>query len=637
LTVTAATAKTFVVTPRVASIPVTGTVTYTAIETFSDGTSFDRTVSSVWTSGSTNATVAAGTSVVTGAIANAVPVLITATYTVGGVAKTATAALTVNAATSQSFVVTPATASIPVTGNQKFTAIETFSDGTTLDRTAATVWTSGNANATVAAGTSVATGVTANVIPVVITATYTVGAVVKTATAALTVTAATSASFKVAPATASIPVGGTLQYTAIETFSDGTTQDRTAASVWTSGNANAAVAAGTSTVTGVTANVTPVVITATYTVGAVVQTATSALTVTAAASKGFTVTPVAASVVVGANQQFAAMETFTDGTIINRTAASVWTSGNANATVLNTGVATGVTANATPVVITATYTAGGITKTATAALTVTAAPPAPAINLRSVATFGIAARAGLTSTGVTTVNGDIALFPLATCTDSTGGPGSASRSCLVQPLYPADGSLTGMTVNSGSIYWAADTFDNGATANSAGYDLNLAWLQGKAKVDTLAPNGGAGTLGGQLGAAPSAGPGKIILPGVYSEAAALNFCAGCSATFSGTSTDVWIIKVGSSFTSSGTQLNPSKIYLTGGALAKNIWFIVQSDVVLGAGTIWSGNLLAGNSVTINAGSIVTGRMLAGADTSIATGAFVFTATTGPITITVPAP
>jgi hypothetical protein len=188
-----------------------------------------------------------------------------------------------------------------------------------------------------------------------------------------------------------------------------------------------------------------------------------------------------------------------------------------------------------------------------------------------------------------------------------------------------------MTVNGGSIYWAADPFDNGATAAAAGFDLNLAWLQGKATTDTFAVD----TLGGQLGAPPSAGPGKIILPGVYTESAALNFCAGCSATFSGTATDVWIIKVGSSFTSSGTLLFPSKIFLTGGALARNIWFIVQSDVVIGAGTIWSGNILAGNSVTINAGSNVTGRMLAGADTSIATGAFVFTATTGPITITVP--
>ena len=42
-----------------------------------------------------------------------------------------------------------------------------------------------------------------------------------------------------------------------------------------------------------------------------------------------------------------------------------------------------------------------------------------AINLGAAATYGIVSQQGLTSTGVTVVNGDVALDPLATCTDST--------------------------------------------------------------------------------------------------------------------------------------------------------------------------------------------------------------------------
>src|SRR5205085_70291 len=80
--------------------------------------------------------------------------------------------------------------------------------------------------------------------------------------------------------------------------------------------------------------------------------------------------------------------------------------------------------------------------------TVAPAPQALALNLGSAASFGIAASAGLTSTGQTVVNGDVALSPTATCTDATGGaPGS---SCLsnkyAKPL--------GLTVN-GSIFYAA--------------------------------------------------------------------------------------------------------------------------------------------------------------------------------------
>ena len=97
----------------------------------------------------------------------------------------------------------------------------------------------------------------------------------------------------------------------------------------------------------------------------------------------------------------------------------------------------------------------------------------PAINLRGAASFGLASQAGLTSTGVTVINGDVALYPTATCTDSTGNNG-ASQTCLVKTYS----SPTGMTVN-GSIYFAGDPFDNGGTANSVTNDLNIAWTEGK--------------------------------------------------------------------------------------------------------------------------------------------------------------
>src|ERR1043165_5229535 len=73
-----------------------------------------------------------------------------------------------------------------------------------------------------------------------------------------------------------------------------------------------------------------------------------------------------------------------------------------------------------------------------------------ALNLGSAAGFGIASRAGLTSTGVTVVNGNVNLDPNAVWTDATGNAGAA-QTCLVKPYA----SPTGMTVN-GTIYWAGD-------------------------------------------------------------------------------------------------------------------------------------------------------------------------------------
>ncbi|MDP2853751.1 MAG: hypothetical protein Q8O28_05850 [Smithellaceae bacterium] len=126
-----------------------------------------------------------------------------------------------------SIQVTPITASVPVTGTQQFTATAIYSDGVSLDVTKTAVWTSGTpANASVVVNTGLATGLVGGTSSV-ITATY--GG--KSGSGTLNVNAATSISFRVTPIAASIPVSGTQQYTAIETFSDGTSYDRTVASV----------------------------------------------------------------------------------------------------------------------------------------------------------------------------------------------------------------------------------------------------------------------------------------------------------------------------------------------------------------------------------------------------------------------
>jgi hypothetical protein len=226
----------------------------------------------------------------------------------------------------------------------------------------------------------------------------------------------------------------------------------------------------------------------------------------------------------------------------------------------------------------------------------TPVPPEPlAINLRGAESFGIASRAGLTSTGVTVVNGDVALYPLASCTDSTGNAG-ASQSCLVKTYA----SPTGMTVN-GSIYWAGDPFDDGGTANSVTNDLQIAWNEGMNKVDTQ-----GAIAGDEIG-------GKTFTPGVYHNAT-LGLMAGGVATMDAQNDPnaIFIFKVDSSFVDSGTLLLPSSIVLANGAQARNIWFVTGLDVTIGSGTTWHGNILAGRTATVNDGSAVNGRVLAGA-------------------------
>ena len=254
--------------------------------------------------------------------------------------------------------------------------------------------------------------------------------------------------------------------------------------------------------------------------------------------------------------------------------------------------------------------------------TAAAVPPgAPlAINLGRAASFGIASRAGLTSTGVTVVNGDIALSPNATCSDATGGPGGSSQTCLSE-IYS---SPTGMTVN-GSIYWAGDPFDSGVTADKVTTDLTAAWNEGMAKVNTQ-PAIAAGELGG-----------KTFIPGVY-ENANLTLSAGGVATLDAQNNPnaIFIFKttLGGDFVDSGTLLLPSRIVLTGQAQARNVWFVIGRDATIGSGTTWNGNILANRTATILDGSTVNGRVLGGAGGA---GAITLTGAAAPsrTTITVP--
>jgi hypothetical protein len=308
-------------------------------------------------------------------------------------------------------------------------------------------------------------------------------------------------------------------------------------------------------------------------------------------------------------------------TTVNATFSEVMTAGTLNSTTFTLkqgttpilGIVTyaGSTATFTPSaplssnLFTATVTTGaqsaatgnGMTTNYTWTFSTLVPPPPPplAINLGKAVTFGLASRAGLTSTGVTVVNGDVALYPLASCIDSTGNAG-AGQTCLVKTYS----SPTGMTVRN-SIFWAGDPFDNGATANSVTTDLNTAWVEGKNKVPTK-----PAILGDQMA-------GKTFLAGVYRNAT-LGLSAGGTATLDAQNdaNAIFVFQVDSSFVDSGTALLKSKIALINGAQARNVWFVVGLDLTIGHGTIWNGNVLAGRDVTILDGSAALGRVLAGA-------------------------
>jgi len=624
LTVNAATSKGLTLTPTTASIPVTGNQQYTVWEIFSDGTSQNRTTASSWTTSNNagNVTLGLTPGLANGIIATpaGVPVTITAAY--GGMSGNAT--LTVNAATSMSFAVTPATASIPATGNQQYTAIETFSDGSTLNRTASSNWSSGTPGvALVGLNTGLALGVAPG--NSTITATY--GGMSRSAT--LTVNAATSKGLTLSPALASIPRTGNQQYTLLEIFSDGTSQPRTTdlATAWTTSN-NAGnisltpIGVGAGLATGLIATPigTPVTIKATY--GG--NFATADLTVTAATSTKFEVTPKAATISInGGTQQYTAIETFSDGTTQDRTRYSNWSavdlvpvSTTPVATIWNTspryiGRATGVNLGTSTIMAEyGVYTGnfGGTVGLAnrTAILTVTAPNPGPASPypiLGTASTYGMIASDAMTivATPMTHIYGDVALIN----NDSFVGFSLTGN----MPTHPTSIYVTPRTIPGINSKTLGDT----AAAVQAQADLNAAYADLSARPAlATAPTE---TAGGTYPAGVVELSGKVLVPGIYRTAMrAATDTFGLSSIngplvldAKGNPDALFILQASDITTTTGSVL------LQGGAQPKNVYWVMTHTATIGdgTGTVFQGTVVAGGTITVK-GANVEGRMLAGA-------------------------
>jgi trimeric autotransporter adhesin len=164
------------------------------------------------------------------------------------------------------------------------------------------------------------------------------------------VPAATISSIMLMPANPSVNVGGTEQFMAMAMFSDGTSEDITSQSNWTSSNTGAVTVSNAAGFQGLATAVAPGTSTITATMGSL--SGSTSMTVNAALAS-IALTPANPNVPNGETEQFIATGTLTDGTTINLTNVVTWASSSTSiATISNTpgsnGLATGQgTGNAT--------------------------------------------------------------------------------------------------------------------------------------------------------------------------------------------------------------------------------------------------------------------------------------------------
>jgi len=184
------------------------------------------------------------------------------------------------------------------------------------------------------------------------------------------------------------------------------------------------------------------------------------------------------------------------------------------------------------------------------------------VSLGAAAKFAVLAATTVTSTGATTVTGELGVSP------GTAVTGSLRVSGMVRTGDP--------------------------TAALAQADLLKAY------------NAAVGRTAGALNVAGNLG-GLTLTPGLYKSTSALEISSGdLTLDARGDTNAVFIFQMASTLTTSSGR----KVILNGGAKAANIYWQVGSSATLGTTSVFKGTILALASITLQNGAVVEGRLLA---------------------------
>ena len=226
---------------------------------------------------------------------------------------------------------------------------------------------------------------------------------------------------------------------------------------------------------------------------------------------------------------------------------------------------------------------------------VSAASP-PTVDLGTAANYSILGETAITTLGDTLIIGNVGISP-GTASDITGfgltldSSGTFSTSALVTGnIYASDYA----TSTPGDMTTAIDDMYNAYT-DAAGRTAST--------TDT----------GVDAGILNSSTPDFVA--GIYNWTN--NVTITDSITLSGSATDIWIFQIAGDLdlAAAGDLASGTKILLTGGALAENVFWAVGGTlspgygVTLGAYSTFNGNILSAKQIILETGSELTGRAL----------------------------
>jgi hypothetical protein len=208
-----------------------------------------------------------------------------------------------------------------------------------------------------------------------------------------------------------------------------------------------------------------------------------------------------------------------------------------------------------------------------------AASPQP-VDLGNAGNYAILSKAGITTTGVTSVIGNIGVSPIA-ATAMTGFGLSLDSA----------GKFSTSKLVTGKVFAANYAVPTPADLTTAILDMESAYTDAAGRPSDITEKNN-GDIGG-----------LVLSPGVYKWSSAVTIPK--NVTLKGSANDVWIFQIAKGLTvSNGTQ-----VILSGGAQAKNVFWQVGEQVTLGTTAKFDGVILGKTAIVMKTGAKINGRAL----------------------------
>ncbi|MHB8361116.1 MAG: ice-binding family protein [Thermoplasmataceae archaeon] len=204
------------------------------------------------------------------------------------------------------------------------------------------------------------------------------------------------------------------------------------------------------------------------------------------------------------------------------------------------------------------------------------------VNLGTAGNFTILSKSGISTTGTTSITGNIGVSPASAKYITGFGLAMSSTGQYATSSYVT-----------GKVYAADYSSPTPTYLTTAIGDMQTAYTNAAGRTNPNYVNLGAGNINGMT-----------LSPGLYKWGTDLGIST--SVTISGSASSVWIFQISGKLTFG----NSAKIILSGGALPQNIFWQVAGGATLGTNASFSGIILSQTAITMATGATMNGRAFA---------------------------